>query len=44
MAEAKKRGYVMNKYVAPKTINNMQHRILANTIDDLDLLSDDEEE
>ena len=34
MAEAKKRGYVMNKYVAPKTIDNYQHRILANTIDD----------
>jgi len=44
MAEAKKRGYVMNKYVAPKTISTIQERILANTIDDLDLLSDDEEE
>ena len=43
MAEAKKRGYVMNKYVAPKTIDTYQHRILANTVDDLDLLSDDEE-
>ena len=43
MAEAKKRGYVMNKYVAPRTINNYQHQLLANTIDDLDLLSDDEE-
>ena len=43
MAEAMKRGYVMNKYIAPRTIDTYQHRILANTIDDLDLLSDDEE-
>jgi len=44
MAEAKKRGYVMNKYQKPKIITTFQEQILANTIDDLDLLSDDEEE